>query len=115
MSTKVKKPRSQKQIDSTARLIEANRLKREAKKQATPPIPPTPPSSPSAAFERIILSDSDDDVQPNVINEIKRPSDYVDEPNSTSGFTTQRELDNATRASRGRSVYRSMLTRRTQK
>ena len=112
MSSKVKKPRSQKQIDATARLVESNRLKREAKKQATPPTPPTPPSSPSAAFERIILSDSDDDVQPNVINEIKRPSDYVDETNSTSGFTTQRESDNAKRASRGRSVYRSMLTRR---
>ena len=121
MSTK--KPRTQKQIDATARLVESNRLKREAKKQATPPTPPTPPSSPStesvtpsgvpsAAFERIILSDSDDDVQPNVINEIKRPSDFVDEHNSTSGFTTQRELDNAKRASRGRSVYRSMLTRR---
>ena len=118
MSTK--KPRTQKQIDATARLVESNRLKREAKKQATPPTPPSSPSTesvtpsgvPSAAFERIILSDSDDDVQPNVINEIKRPSDYVDEPNSTSGFTTQRELDNAKRASRGRSVYRSMLTRR---
>jgi len=112
-STKVKKPRTQKQIDATSRLVEANRLKREAKQNANAPTPPS--DVPSAEFERIILSDSDDDIQPNVINEIKTPSDFVEVPNTTSGFTTQRESDNAKRASRGRSVYRSLLTRRTQK
>ena len=105
MSTK--KPRTQKQIDATARLVEANRLKREAKKQESAPTPP----SPSAAFERIILSDSEDDIQPSVI----RPSDFVDAPNTTSGFTTEQESDNAKRAARGRSVYRSLLTRRPPK
>ena len=111
-STKVKKPRTQKQIDATARLVEANRLKREAKQNANAP---SKSDVPSAEFERVILSDSDDDIQPNVINEIKTPSDFVEVPNNTSGFTTQRESDNAKRASRGRSVYRSLLTRRTQK
>ena len=112
-STKVKKPRTQKQIDATARLVEANRLKRKAKQNANTPTPPS--DVPSAEFERVILSDSDDDIQPNVINEIKTPSNFVEVPNTTSGFTTQRESDNAKRASRGRSVYRSLLTRRTQK
>ena len=88
---KVKKPRTQKQLDATAKLLENNRIKREllkkhkeeAEKPVPPPVPvetpvPDPPKQKKVYKKRIVLDEKPKFIPPPLEEYSESSSD--DEP-----------------------------------